>query len=302
MVNPTHILRVGCVPEHFSCPLHIAQQDGYFKRRDVEVELVSVPEGTGKMLAMLKDGSLDIAMMVAEGVTAGISNGADQVKIIGTYVESPLCWAISAGVNSKHTSEDTLKNGTIGISRIGSGSHVMSLYLADTKGWFEGGQTTPLDFEILNNIDGLIAGVNDGSADAFLWEVFTTKPYYDAGKVKKIGQVVPPWPSFYIGANVTTLKTHQRTVKQFLAAVNEATRWFVHHKETKSVEFVMKQLGYPEEDVRNWFKTVTYPENVAAVSRSILQGCSDTLKKASAIKTVKSVEELCDTDIVLFSD
>ncbi|ORX93658.1 periplasmic binding protein-like II [Basidiobolus meristosporus CBS 931.73] len=302
MANPAYTLRVGCVPEHFSCPLHIAQKDGYFKRRNVQVELVSVPEGTGKMLAMLKDGSLDIAMMVAEGVTAGISNGADQVKIIGTYVESPLCWAISAGINSKHTSEDTLKDGTIGISRNGSGSHVMSLYLADTKGWLKSDQPVPLSFEILNNIDGLIAGVNDGRADAFLWEVFTTKPYYDAGKVKKIGQVVPPWPSFYIGANVDTLKSHQPRVKQFLEAVNEATRWFVEHKETESVEFVKKQLGYPEEDVRNWFKTVSYPEDVATVSKSILMGCSETLKKASAINATKPVEELCDTNIVHFSD
>lgn len=35
-----------------------------------------------------------------------------------------------------------------------------------------------------NNIDGLIASVNDGSTSAFMWEWFTTKPYLDRGLVR----------------------------------------------------------------------------------------------------------------------
>lgn len=58
------------------------------------------------MTAKLIDGSLDVAIALTEGLLAGIAKGHDAYKIIGTYVESPLCKRRkkekSAGINT-HT-------------------------------------------------------------------------------------------------------------------------------------------------------------------------------------------------------
>lgn len=43
------------------------------------------------MTAKLIDGSLDVAIALTEGLLAGIAKGHTAYKIIGTYVESPLC-------------------------------------------------------------------------------------------------------------------------------------------------------------------------------------------------------------------
>ena len=43
------------------------------------------------MTAKLIDGSIDVAIALTEGLLAGIAKGHDAYKIIGTYVESPLC-------------------------------------------------------------------------------------------------------------------------------------------------------------------------------------------------------------------
>lgn len=43
------------------------------------------------MTAKLIDGSLDVAIALTEGLLAGIAKGHDAYKIVGTYVESPLC-------------------------------------------------------------------------------------------------------------------------------------------------------------------------------------------------------------------
>jgi len=43
------------------------------------------------MTAKLNDGSLDVAIALTEGLLAGIAKGHDAYKIVGTYVESPLC-------------------------------------------------------------------------------------------------------------------------------------------------------------------------------------------------------------------
>ena len=40
-----------------------------------------------------------------------------------------------------------------------------------------------------NDIDGLIASVNDGSTGAFMWEWFTTKPYTMTGGDDDTGAV-----------------------------------------------------------------------------------------------------------------
>jgi hypothetical protein len=43
------------------------------------------------MTAKLEDKSLDLAIALTEGLVAGISKGQDWYKIVGTYVDAPLC-------------------------------------------------------------------------------------------------------------------------------------------------------------------------------------------------------------------
>lgn len=92
-----------------------------------------------------------------------------------------LGWAISVGQNSRHIDRKSLRNGTIGISRIGSGSHIIPYVLADQEGWLKGTSPAdpeykvPFEFKVLNTFQNMRDSVNDGSSDAFLWEKFTTK-------------------------------------------------------------------------------------------------------------------------------
>jgi len=43
------------------------------------------------MTSKLQDKSLDLAIALTEGLVAGISKGQDWYKIVGTYVDAPLC-------------------------------------------------------------------------------------------------------------------------------------------------------------------------------------------------------------------
>jgi hypothetical protein len=43
------------------------------------------------MTLKLKDGTINVAVALTEGLTAGIANGQDWYKIVGTYVSAPLC-------------------------------------------------------------------------------------------------------------------------------------------------------------------------------------------------------------------
>jgi hypothetical protein len=127
------------------------------------------------MIKSLESREISIAIGLTEGWIASLANGNTAFRIVGKYVQSPLCWAISVGTGDKAIKNVTeLKNGKLGVSRIGSGSYVMGFVLAQREGWLEEGRE-PFEFVVLDNFKGLRDGVNEGKADAFMWEYFTTK-------------------------------------------------------------------------------------------------------------------------------
>ncbi|KAJ2768532.1 hypothetical protein GGI18_005575, partial [Coemansia linderi] len=119
------------------------------------------------MIKKLISGELDVAICVTEGLVAGISNTKEaDIRLFGTYVDSPLPWAASVNTKSPFGSLDDLAFGaTFGISREGSGSQVMAKFAASQYEWKE-----PPKFKILGDVNGLVAGVQSGEVDAFLWE------------------------------------------------------------------------------------------------------------------------------------
>ncbi|KAA1082300.1 hypothetical protein PGTUg99_032201 [Puccinia graminis f. sp. tritici] len=129
----TKKLLVGYVPEHFSAPLlQLLEHD---KELAEWVELVPNPSGTGQMISALKERSIHLAVALTESLIAGIILGKGDYKLIGTYVTSPLNWAVITGANTKYKSIADLKGQKMGISRPGSGSQVMASVMALQQGW-----------------------------------------------------------------------------------------------------------------------------------------------------------------------
>jgi len=83
-------LKVGYVPEHFSTPLHFAT-----KHFGLTAELIPFPSGTGHMITSIRAGEIDVAIGLTEGWVAGLGKddieGDGGYKIVGTYVQTPLC-------------------------------------------------------------------------------------------------------------------------------------------------------------------------------------------------------------------
>ena len=83
-------LRIGFVPEHFSTPLHFAQN--HFS---LSAKLIPFPSGTGHMITSLRAGEIDVGIGLTEGWVAGLGKSGNEseidYKIVGTYVETPLC-------------------------------------------------------------------------------------------------------------------------------------------------------------------------------------------------------------------
>jgi ABC-type nitrate/sulfonate/bicarbonate transport system substrate-binding protein len=254
------VLKIGYVPEHFSAPLFFAQSRGFFAKRGLKVELIPFPSGSGHLIQSLDENSLDVAVGLTEAFVRGIAQGKESYKLIGTYVKSPLRWAVSTGIESDLHDKNELRGKKIGVSRIGSGSYVMAYVLAMQLGfpkpYYE-------DFPVLSNFKNLRDSVNkkEGieASDAFMWEYFTTKRYYDNKEVRYIGDIYTPWPSWVINARTELVENKKDELVQFLKAVEEGISYFNDNKD-EAVEYIYNNLDYSKEDAQQWIKTVHFQE------------------------------------------
>ncbi|KIP07629.1 hypothetical protein PHLGIDRAFT_411239 [Phlebiopsis gigantea 11061_1 CR5-6] len=268
-------LRVGYVREHFSSPLLQYEADDDRKT----FTLVECPSGTGQLIGRLTNDEIDVAIALTDPLISGIAKGSEAYKLVGSYVNTPLNWAVITGKDTKYQSIADLKDTTIGISRHGSGSQTMAYVMALQQGW----STNDLQFKVNNDIRGLIDSVNDGSTSAFMWEWFTTKPWVDAGEARFIGSVPTPWPSWMIAAHPT--RAPADGLRVFLEKLSGYVRAFdsQENREKADVEFIKDKFGYPEEDITAWLKTVGYPVDCATIDTKVIQETLSVLEKAGFI-------------------
>lgn len=291
-------VRIGYVPEHYLLPLHLANRNGLFP---FPVELVPCPSGTGQMITLLRDDKIDLAIGLTEGWIAGLLTPDGQQKkgysIVGSWVENPLRWSIVTGKDRQSLSsvKDLLQGGVqpgkvkVGVSRMGSGSHVMAFVLAQREGW---DTDKEVDFEILGPFKELRDGVNAKSADFFMWEHFTTKGFWDEGEKKELkwlGEIYTPWPSWCVTASSRRFPNPEQddTLKGFFEAVDKGKEMFLDQQDECVRLLGTRELGcyYGEEDAREWLKGAKFFDRTRGIDHSMVDGVVQVLKGAGVLGT-----------------
>jgi len=221
-------IKIAGVPEHFNLPWHLCIKDGEFNAVGIDLQWTDVPEGTGKMCQMLRTGETDIAVLLTEGIIKDITEG-NSAKIVQIYVQSPLIWGIHVAMKAPYQNLSDLENKKVAISRMGSGSHLMSLVNATNQHW----NTKDLQFEIVNTIDGAVDSLTNGNADYFMWERFMTQPLVDQKIFRRIAECPTPWPCFVIAVRNELLESDPKIIQQILDIINTTTQEF---KEIPSID------------------------------------------------------------------
>jgi len=247
-------IKIAGVPEHFNLPWQLCIENGDFEKIGINLQWTDIPEGTGKMCQMLRDGETDIAVILSEGIVKDIVCGNDS-SIVQVYVESPLIWGIHVAANSKYNSLSDLENTKAAISRLGSGSQLMAYVNANNQGW----KTDNLEFEIVNTIDGAVEALSNGTADYFMWERFMTKPLVDKGIFRRIGDCPTPWPCFVIAVRNEVLEKHPNVIAQILEIINAKTSEF------KGIPNIDKTLAenfnQKIEDIQEWLSLTEWSQS-----------------------------------------
>lgn len=237
--------KIGGVPEHFNLPWRTCIEEGRFRKEGMQLHWSDMGGGTGQMIRGLENKTLDIAVLLTEGITKAILQGLD-AKILKVYVTTPLHWGIHVPFAGNINTVDQLEDQTFAISREGSGSHLMAYVKASQEGW----DPKKLKFNIIGDVYGGLWALENNEAQAFLWEKYTTHPYTEQKKCKYIGEVVTPWPCFVIAVRTEVYDKHKDSLDRMCEIVAEKA------KELKANENVIDIISWRYNlrhgQVENW--------------------------------------------------
>jgi ABC-type nitrate/sulfonate/bicarbonate transport system substrate-binding protein len=279
-------IKIAGVPEHFNLPWHLAIENGDFEKENIDLQWTDVPEGTGKMCQMLRDGETDIAVILTEGIVKDIVAG-NPSKIVQVFVESPLIWGIHVAANSNYKTLADLENKKVAISRLGSGSQLMAYVNADNQGW----KTDNLEFEIVNTIDGAVEALANGTADYFMWERFMTKPLVDKGIFRRIADCPTPWPCFVIAVSEDVLEKNPAIISKILAIINQTTEDF---KEIPSIDKTLASNYHQKiEDIQEWLSLTQWSQK--PLSTEMLNKVQNQLFQLKIIDKKGTFEDIVKT-------
>ena len=275
-------LKIGGVPEHFNYPWYITLKNKEYTKHNINLRWQDFHGGTGQMCKALREGTVDIAIVLTEGIIKDIAAG-NPSKIVQTYVKSPLIWGIHVTAKSSFKSISDLENATIAISRYGSGSHLMAIVNAYNQGW----DISNLKFKVVKDLQGGIDALSNGSADYFMWEHFTTKPYVDNGIFRRIDDCPTPWPCFVIAVRDEVLQNNSNDVKNILKVINNITRDF---KEINQVDKILaKRYQQKEADIQKWL-AITEWNDSEPITTELISEIQNKMKTFNVISKKKDPE------------
>ncbi len=262
-------INIGGVPEHFNLAWYLTLKNGEYKDEGINLRWKDYFGGSGEMSKALREGEIDMAVILTEGIIKDIIDG-NPSAIIQTFVASPLIWGIHVAKDSNYHSVEDLKGTKAAISRYGSGSHLMAYINAQNNNW---NLEKDLDFEVIKDLDGAVEGLTKEAADYFLWEKFTTKPLVDEGVFRRIGYCPSPWPCFVIAVRKEFLENNKEDVKTILNIINETTTDF---KDIPRIDAtIANRYEQKLEDVQEWLELTEWSQEV--IDKKTIENVQDQL-------------------------
>ncbi|PQJ14988.1 ABC transporter substrate-binding protein [Aureicoccus marinus] len=246
-------VRITGVPEHFNYPFHLAIQEGAFEAAGIELHWTDVPEGTGRMTDMLREGETDMALMLTEGTLRAAGMGVP-LKIIQVYVQSPLLWGVHTGLLQDEPAPP-LSEAQIAISRFGSGSHLM----AKVMGLQQGIELKKEQFVIVQHLSGALEYLKEQPGTYFMWEHFTTNPYVEQGLLERQYDFPTPWPCFLWVAQKEHADKNAGVISSMQRILSRYTEEF---KSIPSIEHSLANAyGLELEQVQKWLSLTEWSQS-----------------------------------------
>lgn len=201
----------------------IAHDEGLFKKNGLDVELLHIPSSSLIIQTILAG---EVAISYVDGRNTIQSNltGSDVVLIAGVTNRFPFTFM--ARPEFKRVSE--LRGKRIGVTRVGSSTHTVTLYVLNQAG------LKPGDYEIvpLGEVPNILIALAAGRIDAGPLSSPTSIRGRKAGLVDLATPAKdgPEYVSIAVGATRAYLRANAEIVRRFMRAYAEAVHLFKSNK------------------------------------------------------------------------
>jgi len=135
---------------------------------------------------------------------------------------------------------------------------------------------------------GAVEAFAAGTADAFFWEKFMTKPLVDSGTFRRIGEFAAPWSAFVACVADAASPEQRVALGTALALVLDEARALRARPDAASV--IAARHGLEAADVVEWLAATRWSEHVRVVPRDLTAACAELDSLGVLARTVTAPE------------
>jgi len=270
----------------------VAQEEGLFRKNGLEVELVHIAS-TSRAIQTLLAGELAYTYMDGRTAVQATLKGADVAIVAG--VANRLVFSFMA--RSEIKTFNDLKGKKIGITRLGSSTHSVTLWVMNRFG------LKPDDYQLMQLVDvpNIFTAMMAGQIDAGALSPPTNFRGRKVGLTELIdlSKEGPEYVSVAIGSTRSFLKNNEEMTRRFVRGYSEGVL-FLKANKAAGIKAIQKYARIEDPDIleATYAEARTYIETLPYVTRNgmeaIIAEFVATEPKAKAAK----LDDFLDTRFV----
>lgn len=270
----------------------VAREEELFKKNGLEVELVHIPS-TSRAIQTLLAGELAYTYMDGRTAVQATLKGADAAIVAG--VANRLVFSFMARPEIK--SFNDLKGKKIGITRLGSSTHSVTLWVMNRFG------LKPEDYQLLQLVDvpNIFTAMMAGQIDAGALSPPTNFRGRKAGLTELIdlSKDGPEYVSVAIGSTRSFIRSNEEMTRRFVRGYSEGVL-FLKANKAAGIRAIQKYARIKDPDIleATYAEARAYIETVPYVTRKGMEAIiAEFVPTEPKAKTAKP-DDFLDTRFV----
>lgn len=236
----------------------VAQEEGLFRKNGLEVELVHIPS-TSRAIQVMLAGEIQYSYMDGRNSVTATLKGADVVILAG--VANRLVFSFMARPEIK--SFNDLRGKKIGITRLGSSTHSVTLWVMNKFG------LKPEEYQLLQLVDvpNIFTAIVAGQIDAGALSPPTNFRARNAGlrELIDLSKDGPEYVSVAIGSTRSFIKANEEMTRRFIRGYSEGVQ-FLKANKAAGIRAIQKYARIKDPEIleatygeaRNYIETTPY--------------------------------------------
>lgn len=231
-------LRIGVSETLLSLPLYVAEAEGFFQKRGVNVEFVNCIGGNRCVKNML-DGQTDMSTATELPVVFNSFSRSD-FAILTSFVSVVNDLKVVARTDAKITEPGKLRDKTLGYVKGGASQYVLDLVLV-----YNGIDPDRVKLKAITPETALTALANKEVDALCIWEPFASRIELELGADVQLVPIPKLYTeTFNLIAMQSTIKARPQELERIVQALKDSTQFIQTHPE-KAKALAAKRLRVP---------------------------------------------------------